>query len=838
MNRGPNASKSVPYLLTAAGLLASIPMPSIAQQAPPTSYEVTENSVGNPEVAKENAGPVRMARFSFVKGTVKMRPTNSVDWSQAYVNQPIRQGVQIYVPNNSRVEIQFDDGSVVRLGGGAFITIQTLYSDQQGEFTEVKLNDGVSNWDLKNKYSVYQIDAACCSVKAAGPAKFRMGARKDCEVATRSGNCTVENRNGHTELPPGKYVKVNSIDEPMQMLPAPPDDDWERWSDDRDRVYDNGDPISRRYLPPDIALASQDLDSYGVWENDPHYGEVWYPRVSDVAWRPYHHGHWVWVDPFGWTWVGAEPWGWAPYHYGTWVHLRRGWGWRPGPAHQYWSPAVVSFSSYNGDVAWAPLAPEEVSYPSRLAVGFSGGDWSLFFSIGGCASYYPGPRDVCYQRAWNNVYVNRATYVTNYYGVGGRPLYASNYNSYMNPGAWTPRNARFGGGSVVAANRFGVSNQFNYVARNNVNVFQRGRAVGAPARGFAPAVGPSHVRPTLASLTPSHAFTRGAVPAATAALASRPLYRSALAPNVARTAPNFGSRLAANSPVHGMAGRPGFNGATKAGFPGRPGQPNIAGRPGFNAANRPGANALNRPGSFGKPGVKVPANVQAARKTLNAQNGRNFATTPRTNTFGHTATGKPQVRTGNPAVANNARRNTAQTHINTPHVATNVHRTNTGQHTAANRPSFNRNTNQMHTNQFAHRTTATPSNRVSRPSFQPQMRRNNGSFNGGGFANHNRPQHPSFNRPQHSSQPNFGGNRPGFGGGTRPNFGGGGGGSRPSFHQQPAPSAPRGGGGGNFNRGGGGGGDFHPGGGRPSGGPPAGFHPGGGGGGGHDRRGR
>lgn len=854
MNRGSNASRSVPYVLTALACLASTQAPAGAQQNAPTSYEVTETNINSPVINAENVGPVRMARFSLVKGKVNTRPTNKMDWAPAYINQPIRQGEQVYVPANSRVEIQFDDGSVVRLGGGAFITMQTLYSDDQGEFTEVKLNDGLSDWRLKNKNSVYQIDTPCCSVKAAGPAKFRVGARKDCEVSARLGNCTVENKTGQTNLTPGKYVRVSSTDDPMQMLPAPPDDEWENWNADRDHVFDDGSPISRRYLPPNIDLVANDLDSYGSWNNEPTYGNVWYPRVTDSSWRPYHNGRWVWADPFGWTWVGAEPWGWAPYHYGTWVHSRRGWGWCPGPAHQYWSPAAVSFSSYNGDVAWAPLAPEEVRYPSRLAIGFSGGDWALSFSIGGCGTYYPGPNGICYSRAWNNVYINRATYVTNYRGYGGRPLYSANYNTYMRPGAWTPRNARFGGGSMIAANRFGGSNQYNFVARNNINVFQRGRPVGVPGKGYAPALGPSHVRPTLASLTPGRTFNRNGGPSA--ALASRPLFRSGIAPKVAAHAPNFGNRFvtrAAGQP--NAAARPGFNAANRPGMAGRPGfnttnRPGVAARPGFNNANKTGfANTGNRPGArnFGKAGApmnantRVPANVQNARKALATGSQRNPAANARQNIVRHTPAGntktlQPNNRArssfGNGRAANVAKTNTARPQTRTAQANTKGRQPGSFQHAATN-----------HSNGTARRTTPTRTNNFALHNTRPynqqaQTHRNNSSFQRNGFSNSTHAQPRNFNQQRSFNQPHNFNQQRSFnqprnfdgGGGSRPmqrsqpwmsqgggfNRGGGGGNHGGNFNrggappmQRSQPAAPRGGGnpggGGNFNRGGGGG---------------------------------
>jgi len=33
------------------------------------------------------------------------------------------------------------------------------------------------------------------------------------------------------------------------------------------------------------------------------------PNDVKVNWSPHHYGHWVWVDPWGWTWDDDAPWG-------------------------------------------------------------------------------------------------------------------------------------------------------------------------------------------------------------------------------------------------------------------------------------------------------------------------------------------------------------------------------------------------------------------------------------------------------------------------------------------------------------------------------------------------
>ena len=95
--------------------------------------------------------------------------------------------------------------------------------------------------------------------------------------------------------------------------------------------------MAKRYVSDDV-IGYEDLDDYGGWRPVPDYGTVWFPHVSVVGWAPYRFGHWVWVSPWGWTWVDDAPWGFAPFHYGRWVFVGGAWGWVPCP------PPVVARS--------------------------------------------------------------------------------------------------------------------------------------------------------------------------------------------------------------------------------------------------------------------------------------------------------------------------------------------------------------------------------------------------------------------------------------------------------------------------------------------------------------
>ena len=112
---------------------------------------------------------------------------------------------------------------------------------------------------------------------------------------------------------------------------------------------------------------------------------MWVPSGVAAGWAPYTYGHWVWISPWGWTWVDDEPWGFAPFHYGRWVYGGGFWGWAPGPyyARPFYAPALVAWFGgprfgvgfgfgFGGGIGWCPLGWGEPFFP------WYRGSWGYF----------------------------------------------------------------------------------------------------------------------------------------------------------------------------------------------------------------------------------------------------------------------------------------------------------------------------------------------------------------------------------------------------------------------------------------------------------------------------
>jgi hypothetical protein len=306
---------------------------------------------------------------------VSFSPAGEDDWVQATLNRPLTTGDRLWADAGSRAEIQIG-GAMIRMHAGTAVSVLNL-DDQiaQLQLTQGTLNVGVRRLDPKQ---VFEVSTPNLAFTLRQPGEYRITVDPDrnaTDIVVRRGQGEVYGEGAAYAIDsrqPYRFFGTGLRD--YEYVAAPGPDDFDRWSTDRDRSYDNS--ISARYVSPDV-IGYQDLDANGTWRVDATYGNVWIPNRVAVGWAPYRDGHWAWVDPWGWTWVDDAPWGFAVSHYGRWAYLGGMWGWVPGPVRTraYYAPALVAFvggSNFQlmisggnvGGIAWFPLGPREVFRPS------------------------------------------------------------------------------------------------------------------------------------------------------------------------------------------------------------------------------------------------------------------------------------------------------------------------------------------------------------------------------------------------------------------------------------------------------------------------------------------
>ncbi len=319
-----------------------------------------------------------VARVSLVNGDVTIQRGDSGDWIAAAVNAPLVSGDRVFAARASRAEVQLDHSNFVRLGEDTEVKMADL---ENGRF-QVQVSKGIITYRiLRESTGQVEINTPAVAVRPLGRGSYRIEVQENGEtqITARDGEAEIYAGQGTERLREGRTLiaRLGPQDRAVEVqeIRAAGGDDWDRWNERRDKQM--SEARSNRYVHSSV-WGVEDLDSYGSWRDVDGSGAGWFPNQVSVGWSPYSNGRWVWVDYYGWTWLGYEPWGWAPYHWGRWSHHDRfGWGWYPGSAYtrDYWSPALVGFFGWGGrgggvgigfgygNVGWVPLARGERFYP-------------------------------------------------------------------------------------------------------------------------------------------------------------------------------------------------------------------------------------------------------------------------------------------------------------------------------------------------------------------------------------------------------------------------------------------------------------------------------------------
>ncbi len=427
-------------------------------------------------VADGDDPPSRVARLSFTEGQVSLSPAGTDDWVAVELNRPITTSDKLWSDQNSKAELHVGSASI-RLGDTTGFSFLNL-TDQM---MQVQLTEGTINVRVRRlaQEEAIEIDTPNLAFSILRPGKYRINVNEGGDttvINVRDGDGEVTGGGSSYTVHPGQQGIFTGTDTlNADIEPLPDADAFDSWCDERDLREDHS--VARRYVSDDV-IGYEDLDDYGGWRPVQDYGTVWFPHAAVVGWAPYRFGHWVWISPWGWTWVDDAPWGFAPFHYGRWVYVGGAWGWVPCP------PPVVAVAYVRP--VYAPALVAWVGGPHFVA-GFAAGGFAAGVNVG----WFPlGPREVFVPSyPVSRVYVNNVnisnttvnqTVINNYYNTAIiNKNVAVNNVKYVNQGV-------AGAVTVTSPHAFTSAQP---VGRNMVAVNQSEVAT-APAAVRAPAVVP------------------------------------------------------------------------------------------------------------------------------------------------------------------------------------------------------------------------------------------------------------------------------------------------------------------------------------------------------------
>ena len=295
----------------------------------------------------------RHGRVRFVEPGVTLQRATEVSAEEALANLPFLPGDRVWTDTAGRAEIQFPDGTIVRVDRRSKLDYAG-HEEGQDERIVLRLWSGSALVRVRSRgFARFEIETPAGMVQALDRGIVRVDVEAgETRVSVYAGEAVLDDGRRQVRLASGERTWARwgaEAEEPRRFDPGE-DDEFARWDGLRESE-DRWAARSAEYLPDELDAYAGEFEANGAWQYEGTSGYVWVPRVA-VGWQPYSNGHWTWT-PYGWTWVPYERWGWAPSHYGRWgFSASFGWYWAPG---RTWGPGWVSWAVGGGYVGWCPL---------------------------------------------------------------------------------------------------------------------------------------------------------------------------------------------------------------------------------------------------------------------------------------------------------------------------------------------------------------------------------------------------------------------------------------------------------------------------------------------------
>ncbi len=286
----------------------------------------------------------RIVRLSEVDGSVQIDRNTGKGFENAIPNMPVTQGVRLDTGDNGRAEVEFENGSVLRLADNTSVEFTQLSLASSGDrMSDVRVNDGLVYVNYKHKGDdEFRLSFANQSVNLTKDVHLRLNLdRATAQLAVFKGEVHIQGQGESARVKKNETFTLDLNDGARYELakniePYSADE----WDNERDQYLQQYAAAQNRSNSP-YSYGFSDLDRYGNFFDVPGYGLLWRPASFGVGWDPFADGYWSYYPGAGYVWISSYPWGWAPYRYGNWLYVPSyGWAWRPGNWNQ-WNAGIV-----------------------------------------------------------------------------------------------------------------------------------------------------------------------------------------------------------------------------------------------------------------------------------------------------------------------------------------------------------------------------------------------------------------------------------------------------------------------------------------------------------------
>ncbi len=292
---------------------------------------------------------VPVAHVSFLEGNLAITNRDG-NTHEAVTNFPVVVGDVLRTDGDGRGEIQFGNGTLVRIDHDSELLVGTILAPiltyENWKVTTLKLTRGavyvISNTYNKEMLQVVSDDAAVNFPRNTN-VEIRVEPEKGTRVVSHFGKADLlvvgEDEKGKISFIKSKSATMVNKTGQVDNVEYRKGGDFWLWNEGVNEHFKELH-AGKSYVPDKILRhahlqlwAERWSSSFGEWVYDKMYGYIWKPAgdfAHDRYKRPFYNGKTATVNGVVYV-IPDYPWGWAPAHLGTWVFIKKwGWTWIPG----------------------------------------------------------------------------------------------------------------------------------------------------------------------------------------------------------------------------------------------------------------------------------------------------------------------------------------------------------------------------------------------------------------------------------------------------------------------------------------------------------------------------
>ncbi len=188
--------------------------------------------------ATEALAHARVVSLSLVEGAVIVRKPGSAKWNRAGLDMSVEQGMSIATARNSLAEVQFENGSTLRIGELSRIDFTEMALAVRGtRVNRINLAFGLTTANVvPGPHDEYVLDAADTALTPRGKAEFRVDILHNLlRVEVFRGRLDAADSNQTESLNKNQVLARDGVSPgPFQVTNPIHADTWDKWVRERD----------------------------------------------------------------------------------------------------------------------------------------------------------------------------------------------------------------------------------------------------------------------------------------------------------------------------------------------------------------------------------------------------------------------------------------------------------------------------------------------------------------------------------------------------------------------------------------------------------------------------